>query len=105
MAPSPSGRNGRGRIGRFAAGNRFGAGNPHASKVQKLRAAMLSVITEKNVADIVLTLTEMAISGDLKAAKMILDLVGSPEDAVSAAPEVNKENFEEIKRELLARTN
>ena len=106
MTPSPTGLDGRSSRGTFATGNKFGTGNPNASKVQKLRAAMLEVIETKDVKVIVLTLVTLAQEGDLKAAKMILDLIGRPEgDAPSDTPEINDTNFEEIKRELLARTN
>lgn len=104
--PSPTGINGRSSRGQFGPGNKFGVGNPHRSQVQKLRAAMLEVIETKDVKTIVLTLVTMAQEGDLKAAKMILDLIGRPEgDAPSDAPEINNSNFEEIKNAWLARTN
>lgn len=112
MKPSATETNGRGQLGRFATGNKFGTGNPNASKIQKLRAAMLSAVTEKDVKAIVAQVVKLAVGGDLKAAKMILDLVGRPEgdtpaDATtSPAPtEITLNNFERIKRELLARTN
>ena len=106
MTPSPAASNGRSSRGTFETGNKFGTGDPNRSKVQKLRAAMLEVIETGDVKTIVLTLVTMAQEGDLKAAKMILDLIGRPEgDAPSDAPEITDTNFEEIKRELLARTN
>lgn len=112
MKPSPAETNGRGQLGRFGTGNKFGTGNPHASKIQKLRAAMLSAVNEKDVKAVVLQVVKLAVGGDLKAAKMILDLVGLPEgDAPAAAPtspdptEITQHNFERIKLELLARTN
>lgn len=112
MAPSPAGSNGRGQLGRFATGNKFGTGNPNASKIQKLRAAMLSAVSEKDVKAIVSQVMKLAVGGDLKAAKMILDLVGRPEGDTPAdaptspvTPAITPNNFERIKRELLARTN
>lgn len=112
MAPSPTGGNGRTSAGQFAPGNKIAKGNPHASKVQKLRAAMLEVIEPKDVKTIVLTLIGLAQEGDVKAAKMILDLVGRPEGDTPATaptipvpPAITPNNFERIKRELLARTN
>ncbi len=104
--PSPTATNGRCQLGRFAVGNSFSKGNPHGSKVQKLRAAMLEVVTEEDVKTIVLTLIGLAEGGDLKAAKMILDLIGRPDgDAPAAATDINESNFQEIKNALLARSN
>ena len=112
MKPSPAETNGRGQLGRFGTGNKFGTGNPHASKIQKLRAAMLSAVAEKDVKAIVMKLIGLAQEGDLKASKMVLDLVGRPDGDVTAAAtvspapaEITQNNFERIKRELLARTN
>ena len=115
MKPSPAETNGRGQLSRFGTGNKFGTGNPHASKIQKLRAAMLSAVAEKDVKAIVMKLIGLAQEGDLKAAKMILDLVGRPEgdtpaDATTSPTspdptEITQHNFERIKLELLARTN
>ena len=112
MKPSPAETNGRGQLGRFGTGNKFGTGNPHASKIQKLRAAMLSAVAEKDVKAIVMKLIGLAQEGDLKAAKMILDLVGRPEGDTpaaattpSAATEINNSNFQEIKNAWLAKLN
>lgn len=106
MAPSPAGSNGRGELGRFATGNKFGTGNPNASKVQKLRAAVLRAISEEDVQGIILTMIDLAIGGDIAAAKLILSTIGPPtESDTTTAPEINDTNFEEIKRDLLARTN
>jgi hypothetical protein len=107
MTPSPTNFNGRSPRGTFASGNKFGIGDPNRSKVQKLRVAMLEVIEPNEVKAIVLTLVGLAQTGDLKAAKRILDIVGRPEDMAASATEIQitAQNFEEAKRELLAITN
>lgn len=104
--PSPTAENGRGQAGRFTIGNSFGRGNPHASKVQKLRAAMLNTVTEEDISTIVRGLVMLARNRDLKAAKMILDLIGcKSEGDTSPGLEITEANFERIKNELLARAN
>lgn len=98
--------NGRGHLGRFATGNKFGTGNPHRSAVQKLRAAMLSAITEDAVAAVVLSLVNLAIDGNVPAAKVILDVVGKPEaDTPATGLAITDTNFQEVKNALLARAN
>ena len=104
--PSPTATNGRGQLGRFTIGNKFSLGNPHRSAVQKLRASMLSAITEEAIAAVVVTLLNLAIDGNVPAAKLIFDVVGKPEcDTPATGLEITPENFERIKHELLARAN
>ena len=107
MAPSPAGCNGRGQLGRFGTGNKFGTGNPNASKIQKLRAAMLSAVSETDVKAIIGKLVTMALGGDVKAAKMILELAIRLEGdtPTTAAPEITASNFLEIKNAWLAKLN
>ncbi len=57
-APSPTETNGqveagRDARGRFAGGNKFAVGNPHAREVATLREVMLNVITERDIRTIV----------------------------------------------------
>jgi len=67
---------------------------------------MLAAITAEDVQMIVLAMIDLAIGGDIAAAKLIISTIGPPtESDTTAAPEINDNNFEEIKRELLARTN
>ena len=104
--PSPAARNGRTQLGRFTVGNKFGTGDPHRSRVQRLRASMLSCVTEKDIKIVTLTLISMAQAGDLRAVKLLFDLIGRPEgDTPAAAPEINESNFQEVKNAWLARTN
>ena len=67
---------------------------------------MLAAITAEDMQRIILAMIDAAIAGDIAAAKLILSTIGPPtESDTTAAPEINDNNFEEIKRELLARTN
>lgn len=79
MEPSTNVANGHDTNGRFVAGNTFGHGNPHAMQVAKLRSALLDVVTEGDVKAIIQTLIDKAKSGDLAAAKLLLDrCLGKP---------------------------
>jgi hypothetical protein len=79
--------------GRFVAGNAGGPGNPHVHRVAKLRAAMLSAITEKDMRTITKTLVAMANAGDLKAIELLLNRVcGKPEEAKQQGPTVAIQN-------------
>ncbi len=64
--------------GRFTQGNRLGRGNPFASKVNKLRAALLEEVTEKNIRAILKNVVKQAEQGDLAAVKVVLDRVFGP---------------------------
>ena len=110
--PSPSAALGRTNAGQFDHGNRLSRGNPHSSKVQKLRSAMLAAITTDDVQDIIKKLVDMAKQGDLKSAKILLDTVGRPDlHTAPSAPlppatiEVTRSNLEEIKTLLVARVH
>ena len=71
--PSPNGSNGRTENGRFTVGNTGGPGNPHATKVGKLRSALLNAVTESDIQEIVTKLVALAKAGDLAATKILLD--------------------------------
>lgn len=78
--PPPSADTGRTPRGTFATGNQFSTGNPHASKVQKLRTAMLQAITETDVQVIIAKLIDLARDGDLKAMALLFATIGKPSD-------------------------
>ena len=104
MDPSPMGDNGRNQNGRFTAGHKFSVGNPHASRVQKLRSVILNSISEEAVQEIVMAVIDLAAKGDLAAAKLIFQTIGRPtESDLAPSPEINDANFLEVKRELLSR--
>ena len=77
--PSTTASYGRDEQGKFVKGNKIGEGNPFAKKVARLRAALLSAITPADIRIIIKKLIKQARSGDLAAAKEVLDrAVGRP---------------------------
>ena len=77
-APSPNGRDGRGR---FVPGWKGGPGNPHAAQVARLRAEMLDAVTPDDMRAIVSRLVELAKGGDVRAIKEVLDrTLGRPQE-------------------------
>ncbi len=84
--------NGRKTDGTFTVGNAGGPGNPHVHKVAKLRAAMLSAVTEKDMRAVTKKLVALATEGDLKAIELLLNrLCGKPE-ATQQGPTVAIQN-------------
>ncbi len=82
VKPTPNGPNGRDERGRFAPGHPGGPGNPHAKQTGKLRSAMLKAVTEKDMRAVVMKLVELAKSGNVPAAKEVLDrCLGRPVEA------------------------
>ena len=82
VKPTRNGSDGRDERGRFAPGNPGGPGNPHAKQTGKLRSAMLKAVTEKDMRDVVMKLVELAKSGNVPAAKEVLDrCLGRPVEA------------------------
>ena len=80
--PSRNGSDGRDERGRFAPGNPGGPGNPHAKQTGELRSAMLKAVTEKDMRAVVMKLVELAKSGNVPAAKEVLDrCLGRPVEA------------------------
>jgi len=65
--------NGRDTAGRFAPGNSGGPGNPHAKQVGSLRSAMLRAVSEEDMEAILGKLVALARSGNVPAAKEVLD--------------------------------
>lgn len=74
-SPSPNGHNGRDTAGRFASGNRFGRGNPHARQVADYQRAVREAVTDEDLRRITRKLVERAIAGDVVAAREVLDRV------------------------------
>jgi hypothetical protein len=78
--PTPKGRQ---LDGRFATGNRISQGNIGNKRMQELRRALLGSTTPEDVQEVGKALLEMAIGGDVAAAKVLLDhVVGKPVQAV-----------------------
>ncbi len=87
MKPSTKGPNGDGRdpaTGRFSPGWQGGPGNPHARQVANLRSALLKAVTPEDLNAIVAKLVKMAKSGNVVAAKEVLDrCLGRPQAEVA----------------------
>ena len=78
---SPAPRRAKG--GRFAKGNPGGPGNPFARRVAGLRAALLDVVTVERLQALATKLYDLALGGDVAAAKLILCYaIGKPTDVV-----------------------
>lgn len=84
--------NGRKKDGTFTAGNAGGPGNPHVHKVAKLRAAMLSAVTEKDMRAVTKKLVSLATEGDLKAIELLLNRVCGKPEATQQGPTVAIQN-------------
>ena len=92
--PTANRDNGRDATGRFAKGNPGGPGNPYNKRVAQLRSALISAVTEDDVRGIIQALVEKAKSGDVAAAKEVLDrTLGKPQEADLIA---RMEELEEI---------
>ena len=73
--PSLNGSNGRGHNGRFLPGNPGGVGNPHAKKINQIRAALFSAIRPADIKLAVQKLVASAKAGDRHALAELLDRV------------------------------
>jgi hypothetical protein len=91
-ADAPATAAGRGPGGRFAKGNPGGTGNPFARQVAALRQAALAAITPDQVRAILAKMAELALAGDVQAAKLVLAYaIGRP----AAAPDPDRLDVEE----------
>jgi len=80
--PSPTGRNGRDRRGRFAAGNKAAKGNPHQQATQRFRATLMETVKPADLKAVVRQLVAKAKAGEPWAVKELLDRsVGRPVSA------------------------
>lgn len=76
IAPSPNGRDGRGR---FVRGNKGGPGNPYARRIGRLRSALLDAVTPEDLREVAAALVREAKGGSVPAAREIIDrLLGPP---------------------------
>ncbi len=91
LQPDPSDR-GRDANGRFAPGNRCGAGNPFYRKQAELRRAVLTLFTPEDVASLLRVMLALGRNGDVAAAKVFLEyVVGKPHKA----PDPDREELHE----------
>jgi len=79
---STSGSGGRDRMGKFAPGNAFSKGNPHARRVAALRSALLDAVSEDDMRAVIAKVVEHAKQGDVMAARVLFERVlGKPTEA------------------------
>lgn len=90
--PLPTVIDGRNLAGQFTKGNRFGRGNGLQRRVQRLRVELLRTITPADLRDIILSLMAGAKSGDVAAAKEILQRVLGPAESLDLL--IRLENLE-----------
>jgi hypothetical protein len=85
-AQTPNAAAARGPDGRYAEGNPGGPGNPFTRQVAALRQAAVAAITPDDVRAIVAKMAELALAGDVQAAKLVLAYaLGKP--AAAADPD------------------
>jgi hypothetical protein len=69
--------------GRFGMGNKGGPGNPYNGTVQKLRAAMVSAVSEEDIRAVIGKVLDQAKEGNLAAVKLLLSYtIGQPHQTV-----------------------
>lgn len=75
LRPSTKDADGRDSKGRFIRGHAHAKGNPHASRIAKLKTAYLEAVTAADIRDVVLKLLELAKDGDVAAAREVCDRI------------------------------
>lgn len=92
VTPNPDGPNGRGARGRFGPGNQAAKGrpNPHAKRVSELRSAFLEAVTPDDIREVVAALKAQALEGNVQAARVLLDRVLGPPEAVDVAERLSE---------------
>jgi hypothetical protein len=86
LIPTLIPRDGRDETGRFVTGNRAARGNRGRAKMQELRDALLEAGTPARVLEVEAAVREMAIGGDVSAAKLWWSyMVGMPVQAVEVS--------------------
>lgn len=58
--------------GKFAKGNKLG-GNPYTSEIQKFQRCVLTAVKQKELREIMHKMVQLAIAGDINAAKLVLE--------------------------------
>ncbi len=72
-ARSPNGADGRDALGRFAAKNTLGRGNPMAARVHEYRQGLMDAVSVEDLQRIIQSMVSLAIAGDVVAARLVLD--------------------------------
>ena len=68
-------KDGQGPDGRFQKGNKLGKGNPLAGRAAKIRALLLSSVSDDDIATIAAALIAKARGGDLLFIRELLDRI------------------------------
>ena len=76
--------NGRDAGGRFSKGNPGGPGNPHASKVSRLRSALLEAVTADDIRSVIDALVTEAKTGNVPAIREFFNRVLGQAHAIDA---------------------
>jgi len=98
--PRQNGPNGRDARGRFAPGNPGGPGNPFAKRVGRLRTALLRAVSPDDLRAVVAKMVAMAKSGDVAAAKLVLERTMGPPQPIDVLERL--ERLEELVRAEIA---
>lgn len=86
LIPTLTPPEGRDETGRFTPGNKAAKNNRGRARMQELRDALLEAGTPERIAEVEASLREMAIGGDVSAAKLWLGyMVGMPIQAVEVS--------------------
>ena len=87
-SPTPS----RATNGQFARGNSGGPGNPFGRRLASMRQAILVAVSDEDITQIMKSMTDLAKSGNIQAAKLVLHYaVGKP----APAPEPDRVDIDE----------
>jgi hypothetical protein len=84
--------------GRFIKGNKAAVGNPNAARVARLRTALLAAVSPDDISDIIKSLVRQAKSGDVAAAKLLLDRCIGKDENENEIPQ--PPDYSEVKRKF-----
>ena len=76
----------RDEFGRYLPGHPGGPGNPHAKKISMFKSAVMRTIAPEELGDVVKMLLDKALSGDIAAAKIILEYTLGKSKPLPAGP-------------------
>jgi len=82
----------RNALGQFLPGNKGGPGNPAAAAVARFRQSMLEAVTVEELREVVRSVLEQALAGDIQAAKLILERCCGRAEPSTTAPTVAIQN-------------
>ena len=69
--------------GRFVSGHSISSpGNPHSAQIQRLRSALINAVTEADMRDVIQAILDKAKSGDVQAARVLLNRCLGPSQAL-----------------------